>query len=57
MTIIYPRPWARIKCKLMHELGSQTVESSESDLFAMVPQISYVPDAWLTASPDFWGKK
>jgi hypothetical protein len=43
--------------QLMRELGSQTVESSESDLFAIVPQISYVPDAWLTASPDFWGKK
>jgi hypothetical protein len=42
---------------LMHTLGAETVESSESDLFAIVPQISYVPDAWLTASPDFWGKK
>jgi len=43
--------------QLMHELGSETLESSESDLFAIVPQISYVPAAWLTASPDFWGKK
>ncbi|HEY1804043.1 MAG TPA: hypothetical protein VGG45_06140 [Terracidiphilus sp.] len=42
---------------LMHTLGAETVELSESDLFAIVPQISYVPDAWLTASPDFWGKK
>jgi len=33
------------------------VESSESDLFAFGPKISYVPDSWLTASPDFWGKK
>jgi hypothetical protein len=43
--------------QLMRELGSETVESSESDLFAIIPQISYVPAAWLTASPDFWGKK
>ena len=43
--------------QLMRELGSETVESSESDLFAIVPQISYVPAPWLTASPDFWGKK
>ena len=33
------------------------VESSESDLFALGPQISYVPDSWITSSPDFWGKK
>lgn len=33
------------------------VESSESDLFALSPQMSYVPDAWVSASPDFWGKK
>jgi len=31
------------------------VESSESDLFAFDPQLSYVPDSWLTS--DFWGKK
>ena len=34
-----------------------TVESSESDLFAFSPQMSYVPDSWVSASPDFWGKK
>jgi hypothetical protein len=33
------------------------VESSETDLFALSPGISYVPDSWLTSSPDFWGKK
>jgi hypothetical protein len=33
------------------------VESSESDLFAFDPGLSYVPDSWLTSSPDFWGKK
>jgi hypothetical protein len=33
------------------------VESSESDLFAFDPTLSYVPDSWLASSPDFWGKK
>lgn len=33
------------------------LESSEANLFAFDPQLSYVPDSWLTASPDFWGKK
>jgi hypothetical protein len=33
------------------------VESSEADLFAFDPQLSYAPDSWLTSSPDFWGKK
>ena len=36
---------------------STTVESSETDLFALSPQLSYVPDSWITSSPDFWGKK
>jgi len=31
------------------------VESSESDIFAFDPQLSYVPDSWLTS--DFWGHK
>jgi hypothetical protein len=34
-----------------------SVKSSEADLFAIGAKISYVPDSWLTASPDFWGKK
>jgi hypothetical protein len=34
-----------------------TVESSEADLFAFGPKISYVPQSWITSSPDFWGKK
>ena len=33
------------------------VESSDSNLFAFGPHISYVPDSWVTSSPDFWGKK
>ena len=33
------------------------VESSESDLFAFDAQLSYVPDSWISSSPDFWAKK
>lgn len=43
--------------QVMRELGSVTIEKAESDLFAVVPQMSYVYDSWVTASPDFWGKK
>lgn len=52
-----PKTVGEDQMQLMRELGSETVESSESDLFAFVPQISYVPDSWIAASPDFWGKK
>lgn len=44
----------------LHALRSgldAAVESSESDLFAFDAKISYVPDSWITSSPDFWGKK
>lgn len=41
----------------MRDLGSRTIESSESDLFAISRQMSYEPDSWATESPDFWGKK
>lgn len=34
-----------------------SVESSEEDLFAFGNKISYVPDSWVSSSPDFWGKK
>jgi hypothetical protein len=33
------------------------VDSEETHLFALGQKISYVPDSWLTSSPDFWGKK
>jgi hypothetical protein len=41
----------------MRDLGSRTIESSESDLFAISREMSYVPASWATESPDFWGKK
>ena len=41
----------------MRDLGSKTIESSESDLFGISRQMSYVPAEWKTESPDFWGKQ
>lgn len=42
---------------LVMSAESQSISMSEDDLFAFAPKMSYVPDSWLTASPDFWGKK
>jgi hypothetical protein len=41
----------------MRDLGSRAIESSESNLFAVSRQMSYVPASWATESPDFWGKQ
>lgn len=42
---------------LVMSVEGKSISMSESDLFAFAPKISYVPDSWLKASPDFWGKK
>ncbi|HEU5350390.1 MAG TPA: hypothetical protein VFU55_02260 [Terracidiphilus sp.] len=42
---------------MLHEAGPTIIASPETDLFAFGARISYVPDKWLTDSPDFWGKK
>lgn len=42
---------------LLRKSLDATIESSESDLFAFSSGISYVPDSWVSSSPDFWGKK
>ncbi len=52
-----PKAAGADQLQMMRELGSATIESSEADLFAVVPQMSYVPESWVTALPDFWGKK
>jgi hypothetical protein len=52
-----PKTAGADQLQMMRELGSATIESSEADLFAVVPQMSCVPDSWVKASPDFWGKK
>lgn len=35
----------------------KSISMSEDDLFVLAPKLSYVSDAWLTDSPDFWGEK
>lgn len=41
----------------LRDLASRTIKMSESDLFGVSRKMSYVPAAWKTASPDFWGKQ
>ena len=43
--------------QMLREQISKDVKSSQTDLFALDPGISYPPAAWVKASPDFWGKK
>lgn len=42
---------------LVMSVEGKAISMSENDLFAFAPKMSYAPDSWLTASPDFWGKK
>jgi hypothetical protein len=43
--------------KKLAELVSASVESSSHQLFAFNPRMSYVPDEWIKADPDFWKPK
>jgi hypothetical protein len=43
--------------KKLDELFAASVESSESQFFAFSPQMSYPPDEWVKADPDFWKPK
>lgn len=52
-----PDAMGKDQMQIMLEAGTTFIKSSESDLYALNPQISYVPDSWLTDQPDFWGKK
>lgn len=52
-----PKTVGADQMQVLRQLGSETIESSEADLFAVVPKMSYVPDSWIKASPDYWGKK
>lgn len=40
--------------RVFTELIARSVNSSEHQLFAINPQMSYVPDSWKKADPDFW---
>ncbi len=43
--------------KKLDELFGASVESSQEQLFAFNPRMSYVADEWIKADPDFWKPK
>jgi hypothetical protein len=43
--------------KKLEELLAAAVASSQSQLFAINPKMSYVADEWIKADPDFWKPK
>jgi hypothetical protein len=43
--------------KKLSELESSAVQSSQSNLFVFSPEMSYPPEAWVKADPDFWAPK
>jgi hypothetical protein len=43
--------------KKLRDLISTTIESSDSELFAINPRQSYAPEEWIKANPDFWKPK
>jgi hypothetical protein len=43
--------------KKLDELFAASVESSQQQLFAFNPRMSYVADEWIKADPDFWKPK
>ena len=43
--------------KKLTELFGAAVESSETQIFAFSPHLSYPPDEWVKADPDFWHPK
>jgi hypothetical protein len=43
--------------KRLDELEAAGVESIEANLFVFNPRMSYVPDDWIKADPDFWKPK
>jgi hypothetical protein len=45
------------KKKKMGELEASAFASIHTNLYSMDPKMSYAPDRWKTASPDFWGKQ
>jgi hypothetical protein len=43
--------------KKLAELSAAAIESTQSNLFAFNPRMSYVSDDWVKADPDFWKPK
>jgi hypothetical protein len=43
--------------KKLEEMEASCVESRQTNLFVFNPKMSYAPDAWVKADPDFWSAK
>jgi len=43
--------------KKLGELSARGIESSQTNLFAINPRMSYVGEDWIKADPDFWKPK
>ena len=43
--------------KQIRELSEATIDSSETNLFALNPRMSYASEEWTKADPDFWTVK
>jgi hypothetical protein len=43
--------------KKLRDLSAAAIESSETQLFQFAPKMSYPPDAWVKADPEFWNPK
>jgi len=43
--------------KKLGELESSAIEFTQTNLFQFSPKMSYPPDAWVKADPDFWKPK
>jgi hypothetical protein len=43
--------------KKLNELSAAAIESSQTNLFAFNPRMSYVADDWIKADPGFWKPK
>ncbi len=43
--------------KRLRDLSAAAIESTESQLFQFAPKMSYPPDSWIKADPEFWSPK
>ena len=43
--------------KKLDELASACIEAEQTNLFAISPKLSYPPESWIAAEPDFWAPK
>ncbi|MGC9291838.1 MAG: hypothetical protein ACP5EP_03835 [Acidobacteriaceae bacterium] len=42
---------------LLADMETPAIGSAQTDLFLFDPKMSYAPDSWTKADPDYWGQK